>query len=74
MEEPLISEPVLQTRKRSRTTKSKKGKGSSSTRRDSSQFEIVEAIWKSQNTQNVGEASVNEVDLSIPVFQAPSLD
>ena len=44
MEEPLVNEPNIQTRKK-RKVKSKKGHGLSSTKRDLSQFEIVEAGW-----------------------------
>ncbi|XP_021840674.2 protein FAR1-RELATED SEQUENCE 5-like [Spinacia oleracea] len=73
MEDPLVTEPILQTRKRKRNTKSKKGMGSSSTRRDPSQFEMVEAVWKSQNSQNVGETSTSGIDLNVPLFQDPSL-
>jgi len=64
MEDLVIHEPNVRTRKKHKA-KSKKGRDSSSTRRDPSEFEIVEATWKGTNTQSVGETSTTGIDLNI---------
>ena len=69
---PLVHEPNIQTRKRCKA-KSKKGKGSSSTRRDPSQFEMVEAAWQSRTSHSVGDTSINKLDLNIPLSPTQSI-
>ncbi|KAK9734310.1 hypothetical protein RND81_04G130600 [Saponaria officinalis] len=65
MEDPLISEPNMISRKRSKA-KTKKGKGCSSTRRDPSQF-VVEAACKLKSVKNVGETSSTTINLTTPI-------
>jgi len=72
MEDLLIDEQNAQTHKK-HTEKSKKGRGSSSTRRDPSKFEIVEVTLKGTNTQSIEETSTTRINLNIPCSSSQPL-